>query len=515
MVLLMLILQFSFIEKAKASGNNEHLHLTIEQDDGVTFENALFMNGSSEIPLQNFNWYLTDAFQPDSEVLDSGKFSSVSSVSEGHWEWTLEINVSTYDCTCRIQFSPDLINHASYNSRIIYLGAMNHSPFIHPFIIDHETSRNYDYLLADSPLSITIPAVIPPTSLDEIIVKLNVCMAPNGFCQERMTDFSEFNYSTSTDGVLLTLMPATVTLSDGFWRFNITILDKFLSSSNVEYFQLLVDENPPQIEVSCDVSQSVSVSESADTTVESSPVIFESENISFSARIEDGYDGGDNILTWTLVHPDGSRRALSNTESISNSMITLSPEIPGQWTVELLVRDTSGRLLQSTHYFEVINKAPIAVVELDSFIITENFSAKVELGGSWELNSSLSFDSTNDQNSLIHMWVIDGKPLANSIQILNSSSFDGVGLYDIRLVVEDDNGELSQIEFQLQIEEMDTENPTSILNSWILYSLIFSLLLGGSVAYYALNGKNQQTSVPKWKKKPLEDREIEHEFDEM
>jgi len=80
LVLLMLILQFSFIEKAKASGNNEHLHLTIEQDDGVTFENALFMNGSSEIPLQNFNWYLTDAFQPDSEVLDSGKFYSVSSV---------------------------------------------------------------------------------------------------------------------------------------------------------------------------------------------------------------------------------------------------------------------------------------------------------------------------------------------------------------------------------------------------------------------------------------------------
>ena len=294
-------------------------------------------------------------------------------------------------------------------------------------------------------------------------------------------------------------------LSDGFWKFNITILDKFLSSSNVKSFQLLVDENPPLIEVSCDVSDSVSVSESADATVESSPVIFESENISFSARIEDGYDGGDNILTWTLVHPDGSRRAPSNAESISSSMITLSPEIPGQWAVELLVRDTSGRLLQSVHYFEVINKVPSAVVELDSFIISDNFSAKVELGGSWELNSSSSFDSINDQNSLMYTWIIDDKPLANSAQILNSSSFEGEGIYDIRLVVEDDNGAVSQIKFQLLIEELDSDHSPSVLNSWILFSLIFSLLLGGSVAYYALRGKNQQTSVPKWNKKPSEE----------
>ena len=186
---------------------------------------------------------------------------------------------------------------------------------------------------------------------------------------------------------------------------------------------------------------------------ESTPVIYENENISFSARIDDGYEGSDNILTWTLVQPDGSRRALSTNETISESMITITPDTPGEWSVELLVRDTSGRLLQSTHQFEVVNLVPNVIVELDSLILSNNSSIVVELNDDWELNSSSSSDSPNDIDTLKSTWLVNGVPLSTDGKVLNSSSFDGQGIYDVRLVIEDDNGAISELEFQLNIED--------------------------------------------------------------
>ena len=167
-----------------------------------------------------------------------------------------------------------------------------------------ESSSLYDFLLADNSLSITIPVVVPSTSLDEIIVKLDVCIAPNNVCKDPLVSFNEFSFSILDSEIVLVLDPEVVELSDGFWKFEITVLDKFLRSSNVETISLLIDQNSPLVEVSCDVLNLNDLSEST-------PVIYENENISFSARIDDGYEGSDNILTWTLVQPDGSRRALS------------------------------------------------------------------------------------------------------------------------------------------------------------------------------------------------------------
>jgi hypothetical protein len=53
--------------------------------------------------------------------------------------------------------------------------------------------------------------------------------------------------------------------------------------------------------------------------------VHEDEEISFSAVVEDGYIGGENRLTWTLVEPDGSRRAVADSEYVSQSIISIHP----------------------------------------------------------------------------------------------------------------------------------------------------------------------------------------------
>ena len=509
LVLAMLLIQVFFLSNTNATSLNQSESITIEQLDGMTFEEELYINGSSTTSLQNFDWYLIDIFTANQIVLESGKLSTVSSISEGHWEWTLRLNVSNYDCTCRILVAQVGDLHLSpHNNRIVYIGNLNHSPFIHPVELIFESSSLYDFLLADNSLSITIPVVVPPTSLDEIIVKLNVCIAPNNVCKDPLVSFNEFNFSILDSEIILVLEPEIVELSDGFWKFEITVFDKFLRSSNVETISLLIDQNPPIVEVSCDVLNLNDLSEST-------PAIYENENISFSARIDDGYEGSDNILTWTLVQPDGSRRALSTNETISDTMITITPNTPGQWSVELLVRDTSGRLLQSTHQFEVVNLVPNVIVELDSLILSDNSSIVVELNGAWELNSSSSSDSPNDQNTLKSTWLVNGIPLSTDGKVLNSSSFDGQGIYDVRLVIEDDNGAISEFEFQLNIEDTsiaDSENVNRVL---IVVSFVISLFIGGSLSIYIARGKSKQTSVPKWTKNPQNKSEKELEFDKM
>ena len=509
LVLSMLLIQVFFLSNTSAASPNQSEPITIEQPDGMIFEDKLHINGSSTTALQNYDWYLIDIFTDNQTVLESGKLSTVSSISEGHWEWTLQLNVSNYDCTCRILVAQVGDQHLSqYNSRIVYIGTLNHSPYIHPVNLMYESSSLYDYLLADNSLSITIPVVIPPSSLDEIIVKVDVCKAPNHVCKDLKVAFTEFNFSILDNEIVLVLKPEIVDLSDGFWKFEITVLDKFLRSSNVETISLLIDQNLPYVEVSSDVLNLNDLSEST-------PVIYENENISFSARIDDGYEGSDNILTWTLVQPDGSRRGLSIYETISESMVTITPDIPGQWSVELLVRDTSGRLLQSTHQFEVVNLVPNVVVELDSLILSNNSTIVVELNGDWELNSSSSSDSQNDQNTLKSTWLVNGIPLSTDGKVLNSSSFDGQGIYYVRLVIEDDNGAFSELEFQLNIEDSSIEHSDTLNRQLIVLSFVISLFIGGSLCIYIARGKGQQTSVPKWTKIPQNESEKDLELDKL
>ena len=471
---------------------------TLSQEDGVVFEDLLFLNGSSTVSLTDFNWALF-SLDKGTPPLDSGKLTSVTAVSESLWGWEIQVNVSSFDCTCILRVFDSTFNHPPVTSRIVYLGQLNHHPHILPFSssINGFLHEKPLFHLSQSNLGLEVPVVMPQTGNQETFVKLGICPAPNGFCLTEMVDFFEFNTSVSDDTIVLELDRIGVELSDGFWLFNITVSDSLLRASNTEHFMLPMDQNLPLTTLSCDVDNTVnevvsSESQSPKITVE------ESTSISFSASVDDGYVGGHNILTWTLVLPDESRRALQSNEQISDSLITLNPKMPGIWSVELLVRDTAGWLSHSSIEFEVDNIAPFAIVESDSFVVISGATVSLSAGENWTLDSSRSSDTPNDEAGLLHTWYVNGNTLATGKMTLHSSDFSKPGLYDVRLVVEDDNGETSELSFQVQING-DAESSAISSRTLILSgtAFIFFVLIIGLFAYSSRK-KSRQTVVPKW-----------------
>ena len=497
-VLFCLVLPVLPLSHASALPSQTNTEPSFFQENGITFTHTLSLNGSSTHSLVEYQWVLVSLDLPHSP-LDSGKLTSVTAVSDGLWDWELEVNISTYDCTCKIFLTDaNSNNHHPHASIVVYLGSENHRPHILPIsAIGGPNLEKPHFLLSNSNLLVEIPLIVQSSGSQETFVNMGVCPAPNGICLSEMVDFGFFNSSMLNGALVLEFDRLNMNLDDGFWLFNITISDALLRSSNTERFLILIDQNLPSVTLSCDVDSTESSGSSSEVT-SIIPPVDENSPISFSSTVDDGYVGGENILTWTLVLPDGSRRALHQNEQVSPTLISLNPDLPGTWTVELLVRDTVGWLSHSSIDFTVENKAPVAQLELDSFVIHDGATVTLSSGESWELNSSQSSDTANDHLGLIHTWYVNGNTHVTGKQTLSSSDFTGTGTYEILLVVEDDNGATSEVSFQVKISE-SIESDT--LSSQLIFASISILLfLSLAVGYLVASSRKQsnQTSVPKW-----------------
>ena len=500
-----LMLVFSIIapvlltSSVTASSPHDDLHgFTLSQEHGEVFDDLLYLNGSSTVSLTDFNWVLL-SLDRGAPPLESGKLTSVTAVAESIWDWEIEVNVSAYDCTCLIHIVDSSTKHPPIISRIVYLGQHHHIPHILPFSSTMNGFLNEKPLfhLSQSNLALEIPVVMPQIVNQESFVKLRICPAPNGFCLTEMVDFFNFNTSVSDEQILLELDRTGVDLLDGFWLFNITLSDALLRSSNTEHFMVLMDQNLPETTLSCDASVAVNEGVSSDSQPQSL-IVGEGTSISFSASVDDGYVGGRNILTWTLVLPDESRRALLPSEQISESLITLNPQIPGIWSVELLVRDTAGWLSHSSVEFNVDNIAPVAIVELDSFVVGNGATVSLTAGENWTLNSSKSSDTLNDEADLIHTWYVNGNTFVTGKTTLLASDFTKPGLYDVVLIVADDNGETSELTFQVQINDDVDSSEVSSKTLFVSGTLFIFVLLTIGLLVSSARKKSRQTVVPKW-----------------
>ncbi|RJU82581.1 MAG: hypothetical protein DWC09_01890 [Candidatus Poseidoniales archaeon] len=471
--------------------------ITIHQSTlGLEAQNLLYLNGTSSIALADVEWHLYDLFDNTTLALNSGKLSSVNAVSNGVWEWVLELNVSEYDCTCLIVIGEQL-EVDSHNSRVVYLGTSNHSPYIHEFGDEFQSVDRQYYLLSAQDLTVSVPVVLPPHSFNETFVTMHVCSAPSGNCDEEMASFNDFVPTTSNGELSLDFELDSLKLSDGYWLFSISVTDTLLHTSNTAHFRLLVDRNLPTVVLSSD-AQAVEGSPSTEQLTIELPTIDEDDVISFSAVVEDGYIGGENRLTWTLVEPDGTRRAVAESEYVSQSIISIHPPFSGMWTVELLVRDTAGWLTVTDTQFLVTNVAPVVKVEIDSFVVVPNYTITLGSDEIWELNSSMSTDTKSDNQSLSFIWYVNGNTFLAGKSVLDSEKFTETGNYDIRLVVEDDNGASSETRFTLILEESSADAPNPPRTAFIVTSVLVSLLVGGSIAFAVSRSNSSDPTLPKW-----------------
>jgi len=502
-ILFCLVLPLLQTPLASAKPNSNPKEFSIFQENGLVFEETLSLNGSSNYPLANSNWFLIDLTVEPMEVLASGVLSNVMAVGEAKWDWSLDLNITTYNCTCGFLISEDSSNHPHFiqrgttdDSLIVYIGLTNHQPYILPFRTIDRDLKTALYMITNEDLVLNVPLILPIHSSNDSFIHLEVCSAAHLFCLDEMIVFEDYSSVQVGRELSLVFEREHLNLSDGYWMYSITIVDALLRSSNTEYFMILIDQNVPDVTLTCDLV-GTSVQNSSVETVSSMITVEEHSPISFSASVSDGYSGRDNILSWTLMLPDGSRRALLPDEQVSDTLVSLQPDLAGVWVLDLLVRDSAGWLVHSSIEFEVLNLAPVLQLELDSFGVTEGSVVTLIDGETWEINGSKSFDTGNDDSDLLYTWYVNGNAYITGTTTLNSSDFSEPGTYNLRLIVEDNDGATSEVTFDVLISEAAASDSSNAQTLFISVSVL--IVLVAAVGFFRSSRRHaNQTTVPKW-----------------
>jgi len=459
--------------------------------DGTHFVENLTLNGSMTFDGYNHSWSIVDLFDLDAsdspKLLLFGQYlDAIIPVEEGLWKWSLNVNLSGINCTCQIIISSTYDNELAENSvymssLIVYLGDLNHHPFI---IQDSFSSEKID----GSNHSIVFTITTPPDAEGDVMsltnegyfLSSNYCQAPSNICLDNMLPV-DLSYTLTGDTLSIFIDQEELLIDDGFWQFYFSIKDRFLRESNFVSSKIVLDITPPSV------------------ILTSQSDILESESFLVYAYVDDNYIGSQLSLTWTITDPSGDSRGLLEEESYHNSTIELVLDQSGDWDVQILVRDSANFLVIKNITISVENVIPVIDLNIDGFSISQGDELFVTDESSWLLNASTSFDSNNDMETLQFEWYFDGMKLDKSGPILFDNDIELVDTCEIKLVIYDDDLSSDNLSFTLSVNQISQDDSSSKVIIFIGSGFFAFILLIGLIIY----ARRDSTSieVPKWKSK--------------
>jgi len=465
--------------------------LVFYQEQGLTANQTLSLNGTSNQALQEASWALVNITLFDQyEVITSGDYlSSVIPSGEQRWSWTLVIDVEGIDCTCVLEVHPSPDPDQQPALLHTYLGESGHRPLLMP------PSEN-TYLLTQDVMDIGFDALTPLGTVNGSVITAHVCEAPNDVCLVEATPFN-LDARMEKEGFHVMFNATALDLPDGFWKFELEMEDLMLRPSNPVSFLLHLDRQAPVVSL----SNSIASAETSDQPSSMSNSVVEDTEVLFTAVVSDGYAGESEVLTWSKVSPSGVQTAFDNTSYVSDASVFFVPTEAGEWTVSLLVRDSAGHLIRTTTSFLVVNADPVAVITLDGLTVSDGDQLTMPTGTGWSLNASQSMDTTQDQKMLLFKWYLGEELIQNGGSVLDPTTLTTTGEQTLRLVVTDDDGAQSELTFTMLIPAQSVDAPEGSLGG-NLFTFVFVGLV--SVALYLLvkmGAGPPQESLPKWQSK--------------
>ena len=454
----------------------ETYNLVILQGDGTHFPEDILLTGTTTLAPSEATWELWNVGDGISGLNLEGSgshFSDVVPVSENMWNWTLEINDTEMDCTCLLTISIPNGLEPMTKSIIVYLGVSEHRPMI----LDLQYATT---IVVDQPISIEIEYVTPGINNSGVTVFSSICEAPHGVCFEESHSLT-FNQSDEDGTVTIILDSVEMGIEDGIFQLEFYITDALLLNSNAETLEIVIDTHAPIVNLS-GVEQ-----------------VIESQNIFISAFIDDGYSGSSENIVWTIHSPDGKVRSPTNEEFQDEYSLNLIPVLSGEWTIDLLVRDIGGHFVTTSHSFSVSNRAPQAHLTLDGFEVYNGSSLTPANTDNWVLDGSGSTDTLDDMQTLQYVWYIDGNARVSGTPIFTQADYSFSGYEEVILVVTDDDGEESRINFTVFIEEEYRASKDSLILIGIIVLTIFitGLLVTRNVIARS-RGSASSKDIPKW-----------------
>ncbi len=167
----------------------------------------------------------------------------------------------------------------------------------------------------------------------------------------------------------------------------------------------------------------------------------ESERVTFDASASDDPSWGREGLQFTfLIHREGGIGAPEMEQG--ERQVTFTPLREGNYTVSVIVTDTSGLSAVNSTTLQVSNLAPRAVATVDGIPFDANSVIRLSDSKQWILDASGTEDTQNDQGSLIYTWYIDGEPLflGETRALMREQITDDSKTHSLALSVEDDDG---------------------------------------------------------------------------
>ncbi|MDE0557228.1 MAG: hypothetical protein OSB30_01990, partial [Candidatus Poseidoniaceae archaeon] len=358
-------------------------------------------------------------------------------------------------------------------SIIVYLGVSEHRPMI----LDLQYATT---IIVEQPVSIEMKYVTPSINNTGVTVFSTICEAPQGVCFEEFHPIT-FNQSDDNGTVTITLDPLEMGIEDGIYQVEFYITDALLLNSNTETLAIVLDTHAPIVNLS------------------GSEQVIESQSIFISAFIDDGYSGSSENIVWTIHSPDGKVRSPTNEEIQDEYTLNLIPTISGEWTIDLLVRDIGGHFVTTNHSFSVSNSAPQAHLTLDGFEVHNGSSLTPANTDNWVLDGSASSDTLDDMQTLQYVWYIDGNARLSGKSIFTQDDYSFSGHNEVILVVTDDDGAESQINFTVYVEEETiTGNNSLIVIGIIGMTALISVLLVMRNMSAKSRGSASSRDIPKW-----------------
>ncbi|MEC7261927.1 MAG: hypothetical protein VXV71_05800, partial [Candidatus Thermoplasmatota archaeon] len=226
--------------------------------------------------------------------------------------------------------------------------------------------------------------------------------------------------------------------------------------------------------------------------------VIESVLILVDIDVDDGYEGSAYTITWSITEPDGTPRAVLESEILEDNRLVFEPTKAGEYRVNALVRDIGGHLVTVNHNVSVRNVDPIIEIRFDGFLVENGSTVTIPSSGNWTFSANTSFDTPNDQDTLEYTWFVDGKTLLSGKSFLTSNDLQQTNYREIRVQVTDDDGQSSELYFQVaqQVELDSDSNSGSILASTV--SLLFIFSIAALVYMRQRKQSESNTGFAKW-----------------
>ena len=452
--------------------------LVIDQGQGHHFsEGLVFLSGTSNIPLNNASWTLFNNTDDNQNfvVIESGDYlTEVTPIDQDVWSWSLSINASGISCTCIITLG---VNN-TYTSIYVYIGNTSHKPII----LDAEVPS---YITNNQEIQIQIDAILPPSHVGYLFIQASTCKASPD--RQRCTS-EPYEITTPSQIVnespILSINQTVNEITEGNWIVFFSISDSALNPSNTYSRAFTVDKTAPEV------------------------LLVVRENITEGEMLEvyaNAIDNGSSSLsyTWKIGEPGQQVKGYNSQENANQPYVSFVPEKSGNWTIEVVVRDEAGWQNSTSISFQVNNFKPVPMLNIDALKIESGDEIRLSKEGPWLISSTDSYDTRNDQDTLVYYWKFESEDemkIFNTPKVSSDEDFQS-DYYQVQFIIYDDDSESNTLEFSINFEQA---SPLSSLSP--MFKLIIALgLVFLPVSIFALSRRQirdeGRSVIPKWKPK--------------